>query len=85
MGETNVAPRPINVINGTEIVTMMENVKMVWRAARIIAQGNMDINGTRKMIAVLNWVRRHFHSSFSYFMGCLSIDICSLNIDYTGF
>ena len=56
------------MLNGTEIVTMMENVKMVWRAARIIAQGNMDINGTRKMIAVLNWVRRHFHSSFSYLM-----------------
>ena len=65
-GETIVAHRRINVMNGTEIVTMMENVKMVWRAARIIAQGNMDIDGTRKMIAVLNWVRRHFHLSFSY-------------------
>ena len=48
----------------------MENVKMVWYAAQIIAHGNMDINGTRKMIAVLNWVRRHFHSSFSYQIMC---------------
>ena len=70
LGETNVAPRPINVLNGTEIVTMMENVKMVWRAARIIAHGNTGINGTRKMIAVLNWVRRHFHLSLSYLRGC---------------
>ena len=69
LGETNVAPRPINVLNGTEIVTMIENVKMVWRAARIIAHGNMDINGTRKMIAVTSWVRRHFHSSFNYLRG----------------
>ena len=65
---------------------MMENVKMVWRAARIIAQGNMDINGTRKMIAVLNWVRRNFHSSFSYLMGCDNMQfVCSFNIDYMDF
>ena len=68
-GETIVAHRRINVLNGTEIVTMMENVKMVWRAARIIAHGNMDINGTGKMIAVISWVRRHFHSSFGYLRG----------------